>query len=262
MAVKGSILGDIAGSQYEFEKCRPKAGLDNRTCELFTDRCVFTDDTIMTLAVKKAICENRDYVGVFRELTQRYQYVGYGSGFYEWICRENPEPYNSFGNGSAMRVSYIADHFDDLDDMRTAARESAVCTHNHPEGVKGAVVTAQLMWMARKGASRKELEEIAVSEYPSNQYQYGCDIPTAVYKGTYRFDATCQGSLPVAYRCFLESSSYEDCLRIAFGLHCDLDTVCCIAGGIAENFYGSTGFDDEKLLEKYLDAYLLEIVNI
>ena len=130
MAVIGAILGDIAGSQFEFN--RPE-NLDYKHCELFTSRCSYTDDTIMTLAVKKAILENADFTKTMREVGQPYPYSGYGGRFYEWMYGENPKPYNSFGNGSAMRVSFIGEHFDALEDVISMAEKSAEVTHNHPE---------------------------------------------------------------------------------------------------------------------------------
>lgn len=132
MAVIGAVLGDIAGSQFEFN--RPE-NLDYKHCELFTNRCSYTDDTIMTLAVKKAILENADFTKTMREIGQPYPYSGYGGRFYEWMYGENPKPYNSFGNGSAMRVSFVGEHFDALEDVISMAEKSAEVTHNHPEGI-------------------------------------------------------------------------------------------------------------------------------
>lgn len=260
MAIIGAILGDISGSQYEFEGCRPSSGINYQSCALFTDRCVFTDDTVMTLAVKMAIIKNRDFSDVFREFADMYQYVGYGSRFHQWLKSGNSQPMNSYGNGSAMRISYIAERYNSLIEAQNKAIESAVCTHNHPEGIKGAVVTVSCMWMALHHASKQEITSYAIQQYPSSKYEFGCDRPISDYRYKYHFDATCQGSVPVAIRCFLESSNYENCLRIAYSLHCDLDTVCCIAGGIAESFYGKTGFDNKLLLNKYLDAYLYALL--
>ncbi len=125
MAVIGAVLGDIAGSQFEFN--RPE-NLDYKHCELFTNRCSYTDDTIMTLAVKKAILENADFTKTMREIGQPYPYSGYGGRFYEWMYGENPKPYNSFGNGSAMRVSFVGEHFDALEDVISMAEKSAEVT--------------------------------------------------------------------------------------------------------------------------------------
>ena len=154
MAVIGAILGDIAGSQFEFN--RPE-NLDYKHCELFTNRCSYTDDTIMTLAVKKAILADADFTKTMREVGQPYPYSGYGGRFYEWMYGENPKPYNSFGNGSAMRVSFVGEHFDALEDVISMAEKSAEVTHNHPEGIKGAVVTAVCIWMARHGKTKEDI---------------------------------------------------------------------------------------------------------
>lgn len=256
----GAILGDISGSQYEFEGCRPKTGIDDKNCELFTDRCVFTDDTVLTLALKRAVLDQKSFEESFRELARDYLYVGYGTKFHCWLRMENPEPFNSCGNGSAMRISFLTDYYEDLKEVQKKAEESAMCTHNHPEGIKGAVVAATCMWMAKHGKSKREIYEYAISQYSAVQYEFGVERSLTDYRDKYRFDATCQGSIPVAIRCFIESADYESCLRNAYSLHCDLDSVCCISGAIAENFYGTTGFDNEALLKRYLDERLLEIV--
>lgn len=141
------------------------------------------------------------------------------------------------------------------------AIRSAICTHNHPEGVKGAVVAVTCMWMALHRASRAEIEAYAIQQYPSGAYEFGCDRPIGDYRDVYHFDATCQGSVPVAIRCFLESENFEHCLRLAYSLNCDLDTVCCIGGAIAESFYGQTSFDNRFLLKKYLDVDLLAVLD-
>ena len=167
MAVIGAILGDIAGSQFEFN--RPE-NLDYKHYKLFTNRCSHTDDTIMTLAVKKAILENADFTKTMREIGQPYPYSGYGGRFYEWMYGENPKPYNSFGNGSAMRVSFIGEHFDALEDVISMAEKSAEVTHNHPEGIKGAVVTAVCIWMARHGKTKEDIFQYVLEQYPAEKY--------------------------------------------------------------------------------------------
>ena len=139
MAIIGSILGDIAGSQYEFPITRPTR-LDWRYCNLFTDRCKFTDDTVMTLAVKFAIKNNKSFGEVYRNLGRKYQEVGYGEKFRDWLSRDDDKAYYSFGNGAAMRCSYIGEYFDSENEVEEWAIKSAECTHNHPEGIKGAIV--------------------------------------------------------------------------------------------------------------------------
>lgn len=260
MALIGAILGDIAGSRYEFKNCWPARGIDYKNCELFTNRCVFTDDTVLSLATKMAVLKKISFESAYRELAGQYKYVGYGTGFHAWLVSDNPKPFNSCGNGSAMRISYLSEIYDDIEQTQKIAEKSAECTHNHPEGVKGAVVAVTCMWMAKHGASKEEIYSYACQQYSASEYKFGCEYPIDSYRKFYRFDATCQGSLPVAIRCFYESDDYESCLRNAFSLECDLDTVCSIAGGIAESYYKTTGFDDNKLFRCYLDSKLRKLL--
>ena len=197
MAVIGAVLGDIAGSQFEFN--RPE-NLDYKHCELFTNRCSYTDDTIMTLAVKKAILENADFTKTMREIGQPYPYSGYGGRFYEWMYGENPRPYNSFGNGSAMRVSFVGEHFDALEDVISMAEKSAEVTHNHPEGIKGAVVTAVCIWMARHGKTKEDIFQYVLEQYPAEKYEYSIAVPLDELEKIYQWNETCMGSVPAAMR--------------------------------------------------------------
>ena len=188
MAVIGAVLGDIAGSQFEFN--RPE-NLDYKHCELFTSRCSYTDDTIMTLAVKKAILENADFTKTMHEIGQPYPYSGYGGRFYEWMYGENPKPYNSFGNGSAMRVSFVGEHFDALEDVISMAEKSAEVTHNHPEGIKGAVVTAVCIWMARHGKTKEDIFQYVLEQYPAEKYEYSIAVPLDELEKIYQWNETC-----------------------------------------------------------------------
>lgn len=257
MGIVGSILGDIAGSQYEFR--RPK-DLDWNTCELFTNSCHFTDDTVMTLAVKLAIKNNKSFADSYRELGRKYPNAGYGEKFDTWLFSDNEKAYNSFGNGSAMRCSYIGEYFNCQSKVIEWATKSAECTHNHPEGIKGAVVTAMCVYMARTGATKLDIFRYVKQLYPKEDYRYSIERRLNDYRDTYRWDVSCQGSVPVAITCFLESEDYESFLRNVFSLKCDMDTLCAIGGGIAEEFYKGTGLDNEKLLRRYLDdrLYYLE----
>lgn len=258
MAITGTILGDIAGSQYE--RRRP-TDLDHRKCELFTERCRFTDDTVLTLAVKHAIQNKLPYADTIRDFARRYPNAGYGKSFVSWVNNKNSGAYNSFGNGSAMRCSYIGEHFDTEAEVVGQAKSSAECTHNHPEGVKGAIVTAMCVYMARTGASKEEILKYTAKNYPKSDYRYSSEYKLEEYRDSYQWDVSCQGSVPVAVRCFLESEDYESFLRNVFSLTCDMDTLCAIGGGIAEEFYHGTGFDDDKLLKEYLDEYLYGILR-
>ena len=258
MAIIGAILGDIAGSQYEFR--RPK-NLDWKKCELFTDNCCFTDDTVMTLATKLAIKNDIPFSDAYRKLGREYPNVGYGERFDSWLRWDGNRPYNSFGNGSAMRCSYIGEYFNTEKDVIEWATKSAKCTHNHPEGIKGAVVTSLCIYMARTGASKTEIFNYVKAQYPIDSYKYSVEYGLDEYRDVYRWNEICQGSVPVAIRCFLDSESYESFLRNVYSLPCDMDTLCAIGGDVAEEFYHGTGLDEEWLLKNYLDENLYRIVK-
>lgn len=258
MAVIGAILGDISGSQYEFEK--PK-GLNYKTCKLFTENCRFTDDTVMTLAVKMAVKNQISFEECYKIFWNKYPNAGYGKMFNSWAKNGKAKPYNSFGNGSAMRCSYIGEHFRAEEDVKRWAKKSAECTHSHPEGIKGAVATSMCVYMAGTGASKDEIFNYIKTQYPKDFYKYSVEYELNKYRDTYRWDVTCQGSVPVSVRCFLESEDYETFIRNVYSLSCDMDTLCAIGGGIAEEFYHGTGFHEDKILEKYLDGVLYEIAK-
>ena len=258
MAVIGAVLGDISGSQYEFS--RPKE-LDWRCCGLFTGKCRFTDDSVMSLAAKQAVQQGIPFEDSYREMGRKYPKAGYGGMFRKWLKDSSMGPYNSVGNGSAMRCSYIGEHFQTEKEVMEWAAKSAECTHNHPEGIKGAVVTAMCIYMARTGAQKPDILGYAARNYPKDSYQYSTAYELSQYRDTYRWDVTCQGSVPVAIRCFLESESYESFLRNVYSLTCDMDTLCAIGGGIAEEYYHGTGLDEDMLLRKYLSTELYQIVR-
>ena len=258
MGIVGAILGDIAGSQYEYDK--PK-DFDWKNCELFTEECEFTDDSVMSIAIKFAVDNHMHYQECMRLIGQHYPFCGYGDTFFEWIFCTNPRPYNSFGNGSAMRVSYISQYFDDLEEVKKQAEESAKVSHNHPEGIKGAITTAVCEWMAKNGASKDEILEYVMSQYPAEQYKFHAGREMKDLRTTYSWDVTCMTSVPVAMRCFYESESYISFIRNVFSLECDCDTICAIGGAVAEEFYKKTGLKNEKILDYYLDERLLTILN-
>ena len=254
MAIIGAILGDISGSRYEF--VRP-ANLNWKQCELFTDDCYCTDDTVMTLATKFAIRNSVSFADAYRKFGKQYPNAGYGCTFESWIDNPIALPYGSYGNGSAMRCSYIGEYFDNEKDVVTYAIKSAECTHNHPEGIKGAVVTAMCIYMAKRGATKSDIFNYVKRHYPKEKYKYSIEHTLEKYRETYKWDITCQGSVPVAIECFLESEDYESFLRNVYSLSCDMDTICAIGGGVAEEFYKGTGFNNASLLSRYLDNYLL-----
>jgi ADP-ribosylglycohydrolase len=244
----GAIAGDIIGSVYEHGRIKEK------DFPLFDPRCTFTDDSVLTVAVAKAILEGQGYEEALLDVGRRYPAAGYGGAFIHWLFSSNPQPYNSWGNGSAMRVSPVGFAFDTAEEVLKEAAKTAGVTHNHPEGVKGAQATALAVLLARTGATKKEIR----SEI---QGRFGYDLERSVesIRPAYRFDVSCQGSVPEAIISFLESNSYEDAVRNAVSLGGDSDTLACIAGGIAEAFYGGVPqFIRERALD-ILDEYLRSI---
>ena len=232
----GAIIGDIAGSEYEFSPTKDK------NFKMFGKECEITDDSVMTTAVAEALLdltgdEREDdirdmFVGKMKLWGRRYPRAGYGGHFIMWLMTEDTKPYNSYGNGSAMRVSPVGWLYDDLETTRKMARLSAEVTHDHTEGIKGAEATASAIFMARKGASKEEIKE-----YIEKEFGYDLDRTCAEIRKDYSFDVTCQGSVPEAIIAFLEGKSYEDVIREAVSLGGDADTQAAIAGSIAEAYY-------------------------
>ncbi len=259
MAIKGAILGDILGSQYEFG--RPQ-NLDWQHIPIYNRKaCSFTDDTVMTLAIKKAIKEETDLVETMVEIGRKYPYSGYGGKFYRWIVDQDHSPYNSWGNGSAMRVAFVGEYYEDYDEMQQMAIKTAEVSHNHPEGIKGAIVTATCVWMARHGKSKEEIYDYVLQEYPKREYEYSIGYSLNQIRPRYIWGESCQGSVPAAMRCFYESVDYESFMRNIYSLRCDSDTFGAIAGGVAEEFYGGFGIiPAEEILKEKLTDELYEIM--
>ena len=245
----GAIIGDIVGSRFEFNNHKFK------DFTLFTSECFFTDDTVMTLAVAKALNEyenitdleifKQSLVKSMHEVGVHYPDSGYGGRFYGWIMNKRKDPYNSYGNGSAMRVSPISWYAESLKEVETLAKATAEVTHNHPEGIKGAVSVAGAIYLARTGRSKAEIKEY-VSKF------YKIDFTLAEIRPTYGFYETCQESVPQAFEAFFESESFEDAIRNAISIGGDSDTIAAITGSIAEAYYGIS----DKLKEtavSYLD---------
>ncbi len=261
MAVKGAVLGDILGSQYEFD--RPK-DLDWNNVPLISGLPMeFTDDTVMTLAIKKALVSGSDLVETMVEVGRKYPFCGYGGRFYSWINGDNHSPYNSWGNGSAMRTAYIGEAFDDYEEIQKMAADVAAVSHNHPEGIKGAVVTSTCIWMVRQGKGKQEIYDYVLEQYPVSDYEYSIGYSLDEIRPRYKWNESCQGSVPVAMRCFYESTDYESFIRNIFSLECDSDTFGAIAGGVAEEFYGGFGsVDADGILREYLDEELMGYLNL
>lgn len=223
----GAIAGDIIGSAYEH---RP---LKSKDFVLFHPRARYTDDSVLTIAVAAAILGDGDYRRAMHELGRRYPDAGYGASFIQWLAADDPAPYGSWGNGAAMRVSPIGLAFDSVDTVLAEAARSAAVSHDHPEGIKGAQAAALAVYLARTTRDKARIRaEIGA------RFGYDLTRPLEALRRDYTFDVSCQGTLPAALLAFLDSDSYEDAVRNAVSLGGDADTLACIAGGIAEAYYG------------------------
>ena len=264
----GAIIGDIVGSRFEFNNHRSK------DFELFTEDCFVTDDSIMTLAVAKAIMEAvkaspeawkaRDdrfhdllsslTVKYMQEIGRQYPGCGYGGRFYEWMFSDDPKPYKSYGNGAAMRVSPAGIIAESLIDAWSLAETVTAVTHNHKEGIKGAQATATSIYLAKTGALKSEIRKYTEADY------YPLDFTIDAIRPSYRFNETCQQTVPQAIQCFLEAASFEDAIRTAISLGGDSDTLAAITGAIAGAYYGIPEALGQKALT-YLDPRLRAIYD-
>ena len=223
----GAIAGDIIGSVYEWDRIKTKE------FPLFVEGSRFTDDTVLSVAVADAILTGSPYAPRLREYCRLYPGAGYGGAFRAWAFSEDDRPYGSWGNGSAMRVSPVGFAFGDWDRVLLEAKRSAEGTHNHPEGIKGAQATAAGIFLARTGQSKQAIKDLL-----EHTFQYDLGRKLDEIRPSYRFDESCQGTVPQAVISFLESDDFEDAIRNAVSLGGDSDTLACITGGIAEAFYG------------------------
>ena len=226
----GAISGDIIGSVYE------RNSIKTKDFELFSPYSCFTDDTVMTLGIAKWLCEDRDSMEVLIECVQnignQYPNAGYGRNFSQWLNQVDPQPYGSWANGSAMRVSPVAWVGDSLEEVQKLAKMSAIITHDHPEGIKGALSTADAVYLARTGASKDEIREHV-------EVNYGYDLSRRLddIRPTYSFELHCKKSVPESIICFLEAENFEDAVRNAVSLGGDADTLAAIAGSIASAYW-------------------------
>ncbi|MBQ7586076.1 MAG: ADP-ribosylglycohydrolase family protein [Desulfovibrionaceae bacterium] len=251
----GAIIGDIVGSIYEFHNHKSKE------FEFFNKRCFFTDDTVMTLAICDAFLrykeENMDLASMtikcMHDLGNSYD-AGYGGMFARWLRSTNPEPYNSFGNGAAMRVSACAYAGKTIEEARHYAKIVTEISHNHPEGIKGAVATTDGIFLARLGKSIKEIKDHITKTY------YSIDFTLDEIRKTYYFNETCQGTVPQAMEAFFESKDFEDAIRNAISIGGDSDTLGAITGSLAEAYYGVPESLRLKAYE-FLDDRLLKILH-
>jgi ADP-ribosyl-[dinitrogen reductase] hydrolase len=249
----GAIAGDIIGSVYEGKKHWLKAKSADFQ-PLFAPKARFTDDTVLTVAVAEWVLSGGDLAGLLKDYYTRYPGAGFGGAFKRWAASADTEPYGSWGNGSAMRVSPVGWAFDTLAETRHRARDTARVTHNHPEGIKGAQATATAIFLARTGAARWEIRDEVERRF---HYDLSCTLDQI--RPTYGFDSSCQGTVPQAIVAFLESDDYESAVRLAVSLGGDCDTLACIAGSIAAAWYGVPAQIREQALAR-LDEQLLAVV--
>lgn len=247
----GAIAGDIIGSAYEWHYTK------SPDFELFTPQSTPTDDTVLTIAVADCILHGKDYAATLKEYGRRYPGAGYGGMFLKWLGSNSLTPYNSFGNGSAMRVSPVGFAFSSLDTVSREAEKSAAVTHNHPEGIKGAQAIATSIFLAKSGESKERIRN-----YIEKSYGYNLQQTIDEIRPSYRFDETCQGSVPQAIIAFLESNSYEDAVRKAVSLGGDSDTLACMTGGIAQAYYGQIPDYIAKKVREILNPEMLEVVAL
>ena len=233
----GAILGDMIGAPFEFDR-----GKKTKVFPLFGKDSEFTDDSVMTIAVAEALMDTlgqsdeevkEALAASMQDWGRRYPYAGYGGMFRQWLGQKNPKPYGSFGNGSAMRVSAAGWLYDSLEETRHYAALTAEVTHNHPEGIKGAEAPAAAIFLARTGASKEEIRAYIVREF-GYDLSRTCDE----IRPGYHHVESCQETVPEAITAFLEGTDFEDVIRTAVSLGGDCDTLTCIAGGMAEGFYG------------------------
>ncbi len=234
-SIIGAIAGDVIGSVFEFHNIK------TTEFKLFTKKTTFTDDSVLTIAVADAILNGKDYAGNIHAFGRKYPRRGYGGNFLKWLMSNNPQPYNSFGNGSGMRVSPVGFAFPSLEKVLEEAKKTAEVTHNHPEGIKGAQAIASAIYLAKTGVPKNEIKD-----YITITFDYNLDFTLNEIRPTYRFSEICQDSVPQAIVAFLESSDYESCIRLAISIGGDSDTIACMAGGIAAAYY------------KFIPAYILK----
>lgn len=267
--ILGAVIGDIAGSRFEWHPHKDKdfellfkADVDNELLTVGFKSCHFTDDTVMTLAIAEALMESKkdfsdlkeNTIRCMKEFGEMYPHSGYGRHFKAWLMSPSSEPYNSFGNGSAMRVSPVAYYAKDIEEVKTLSRIVTEVTHNHEEGIKGAEATAVCIFMALHGFSKEEIRQEA-------EKYYNLDFDYQELLDNYRFDVTCQGSVPQSLFAFFISNSYEDTIRTAISMGGDSDTMAAIAGSIASAYYGIPDNIKSKTKKEFLPQDLLDVVE-
>lgn len=246
----GAVAGDIIGSIYE------RYSIKRTDFPLFSEASHFTDDTVMTVAVADWLLDTNELIPSLQDYVRRYPKAGYGGMFRQWAMSANPLPYHSFGNGSAMRVSPVGWAFDTLEETLKHAAESAAVTHNHPQSIKGAQAVAACIFLARKRKSKTNIQE-----YIEKYFGYNLHRTCNEIRPNYRFDVTCQGSVPESIIAFLESTDFESAVRLAVSLGGDADTMGAITGSIAEAFYGGVSENIRQECIRLLPADMLGVLH-
>lgn len=245
----GAIFGDIVGSAYEFQPVK------NKDFALFPPKSRFTDDTVMLIALMESILDGAHFGETLKRYYRLYPHAGYGERFQRWAEGSSLEPYGSFGNGAAARVIPVGFSYHHLEEVMSRAAESARVTHDHPEGMRGAMAVAATVFLARRKASKAEIQDFV-------QTTFGYDLrrPVAEIRPGYGHDQSCQGTVPQAIRCFLESDSFEDAIRNAISLGGDADTLAAISGGVAEAHYGFP-VRYRQTVSSYLDERMKDVLD-
>jgi len=247
----GAIAGDIIGSAFEWSNVK------TTDFGLFAHGSTFTDDTVLTVAVADCILSGRGYAEALKDYGRKFPDAGYGGMFWHWLHTDSMEPYNSFGNGSAMRVSPVGFAFGTLEEVLEEAKRSAEVTHNHPEGIKGAQAVASAIFLAREGAKKERIKH-----FVEDSFGYDLSRTLEEIRPVYTFDETCQGSVPDAIIAFLESDSYEDAIRKAISIGGDSDTIACMTGGIAQAYFKHIPDHILRKVRELLEPELLRIVDL
>jgi len=244
----GAIAGDIIGSVFEWHNVK---SLDFK---LFCPNSRFTDDSVLTIATMYALINDSDYTRAYHTFGRKFPNAGYGHSFRLWLSSDNPKPYNSWGNGSAMRVSPVGWYYNSIEDTLLEAKKSAKVSHNHPEGIKGAQAVAAAIFLARTGKSKDDIKNLITD-------RFGYDLNRKIddIRPGYKFDVSCQGSVPEAIIAFLESTDFESAIRLAVSIGGDSDTIACITGGIAEAFYRNI---PDKITDNVLNILPQELIGL
>lgn len=245
----GAIAGDVIGSAFEWNNVL------TTKFDLFCERSAFTDDTVLSIAVADSILNGKDYGKTLYEYGRKFSDKDYGVSFHKWLKNDERKPYRSYGNGSAMRVSACGCFYDTLEETLAEAKKSAMPTHNHQEGIKGAQATAAAIYLARNGAGKNKIKK-----YIQDTFNYNLKRKLDVIREIYIYNESCQGTVPEAVTAFLESTDFENAIRLAVSIGGDSDTIACITGGIALGFYKKMPEEIEKRVWEMLPKEFQEVV--